>query len=38
MESDDDNHNMNIYFKFEAYLRILKNLRRCAFVRFKLLI
>ena len=38
MESDDDNHNVNIYFKIKAYLRIMSLMRRCAFVRFKLLI
>lgn len=36
MESDDDNHNLNMYFRFKAYLRILEKMRRCAFVRFKL--
>ena len=40
MESDDGNANaeMNICLNFEAYLRILNSVRRCAFVRFKLLI
>ncbi len=36
MESDDDN--ANIYLKLKAYLRIVEMMRRCAFVRFKLLI
>ena len=38
MESEDDNHNVNIYLNLKAYLRMLKFMRRCAFVRFKLLI
>lgn len=38
MESDDDNHNVNIYFRIKAYLRKWNFTRRCAFVRFKLLI
>jgi len=40
MESDDGNANaeMNICLRFKAYLRMLNFMRRCAFVRFKLLI
>ena len=40
MESDDGNANAekNIYLKLKAYLRMLEIIRRCAFVRFKLLI
>ena len=36
MEADEDN--ANNYMKLEAYLRIIEMMRRCAFVRFKLLI
>ena len=40
MESDDGNANAekNIYLRLKAYLRNVKLMRRCAFVRFKLLI
>jgi len=38
MESEDDNNNQNIVLNLRAYLRILKFMRRCAFVRFKMLL
>jgi len=38
MESEDDNHNQNIVLNLKAYLRKQEFVRRCAFVRFKLLL
>ncbi len=36
MEADEDNANNDM--KLKAYLRTIEMMRRCAFVRFKLLI
>lgn len=38
MEADEDNANNYKYMKLKAYLRTIEMMRRCAFVRFKLLI
>ncbi len=38
MEADEDNANNFNNMKLKAYLRIVEMMRRCAFVRFKLLI